>query len=103
MTALAPRLALPLAEIAALCRRYRVRELALFGSALRDDFGPDSDLDFLVEFEPGAEIGFMALAGLQFDLADLLGRDIDVVPKRGLKPRVRADVLSATWPVYAAE
>ena len=80
-----------------------MRELALFGSALRPDFRPDSDLDLLVEVEPGAEIGFMELAGLQFDLADLLGRDVDLVPKRGLKPRVRGEVLSATWPLYAAQ
>ena len=94
---------LPLEEIAALCRRYRVRELALFGSALRDDFRPDSDLDLLVTFDPEAEIGFLELAGLQRELATLLGRTVDLVPKRGLKPTIRDDVLASTRLLYAAE
>jgi predicted nucleotidyltransferase len=102
MTDLAPPLALPLAEIAALCRRYRVRELALFGSALRPDFRPDSDLDLLVEFEPGTRVTFLTLGELEAELEALLGRAVDLVPKGGLKPRVRGSVLAEARVVYAA-
>jgi len=96
-----PDLHLPLTEIAAICRAYQVRELALFGSATRDDFGPASDLDFLVEFAPDAEIGFMELAGLQFALEDATGRSVDVVSKAGLKPLIRDAVLADARTVYA--
>lgn len=94
---------LPMDEIAALCREYQVRELSLFGSVLRDDFREESDIDLLVLFEPEAEIGFLELAGLQFALADLLERDVDLVPKRGLKPVIRDEVLNSAQVIYAAE
>jgi predicted nucleotidyltransferase len=94
---------LPLEEIAELCRRYRVRELSLFGSALRDDFAADSDIDFLVLFRPDAEIGFLEFAALQRELAAVLGRPVDLVPKRGLKPIIRDDVLASARVVYGAE
>jgi len=74
---------LPLAEIATLCRRYGVRELALFGSALRPDFGPESDLDFLVEFAPESHASFVTLGCLERDLAALFGRKVDLVPREG--------------------
>jgi predicted nucleotidyltransferase len=92
---------IPTDKIAALCRRYRVRELALFGSALRDDFRPDSDVDFLVKFEPEAQIGFMDLSGMQLELADLLRRPVDLVPADGLKPVIRDEVLHSAEVVYA--
>lgn len=94
---------LPMEEIAALCRRYGVQELSVFGSALRDDFRDDSDYDFLVLFQPEAQIGFMEFAGLQRELADVLGRDVDLVSKRGLKPVIRDDVLASARVVYAEE
>ncbi len=77
---------LPLEALAALCRRYQIRELSLFGSAMRDDFRPGSDLDLLVTFDSEAEVGFLDLAGLQREPADLFGRSVDLVPKQGLKP-----------------
>lgn len=89
-------------EIGEICRRYRVRELALFGSALRDGFKAGSDIDLLVEFEPGAEVGFMALAGMQRELSAVLHRNVDLVPKGGLKPRIRQAVLSSAEVLYAA-
>ena len=85
-----------------ICERYQVRELALFGSALGHDFGPQSDLDFLVEFQPDAQIGFLALASLQRELSGLLGRPVDLVPKGGLKPVIRDEVLSEAEVLYAA-
>jgi len=62
----------PKEQIAEFCRRNHIRRLALFGSVLRDDFGPDSDVDVLVEFEPGARVGLMRLAGMEIELGDLL-------------------------------
>lgn len=85
-----------------LCRRYRVRELALFGSALRADFDDESDLDFLVEFDPDARVGFLTLLNLQRELALLFNRDVDLVPKAGLKPLLRQQVLAETEVLYAA-
>lgn len=94
---------LPLAEIAALCRRYRVRELSLFGSALREDFGPDSDVDLLVAFQSDVRIGFLALGRMEQELASLLARDVDLVPKDGLKPVIRDEVLAAARVLYATQ
>lgn len=93
---------LPLDSIQALCRRYQIRELALFGSALRDDFTAESDLDFLVEFQPEAQVGFIRLSQVQRELAALLQRPVDLVPKGGLKPRIRDLVLATAEVIYAA-
>ena len=95
-------LELPMEQIVAICRKYRVRELSLFGSALREDFRPDSDVDFLVEFEPDAHIGFMELAGMQIELSEVIGRPVDLVPKGGLKPLIRRAVLDSAQVLYAA-
>lgn len=90
------------AAIAALCRRHGIRRLSLFGSVLRSDFGPDSDVDVLVEFEPGIRVGLLRLAGISHDLEQVLGRRVDLVPEAGLKPDVRADILPTAEVVYAA-
>lgn len=92
---------IPEDRIAELCRRYQVRELALFGSVLRKDFRPESDIDFLVEFEPSAQVGFLTLAKLQRELSELLHRAVDLVPKHGLKPIIRQSVLESAEVVYA--
>jgi len=88
-------------ELAAFCRRQHIKELAVFGSALRDDFGPASDVDVLVEFEPEARIGFLALARAARELSAIFGRRIDLIPKSGLKPRLRAPVLAAAEVLFA--
>jgi predicted nucleotidyltransferase len=88
--------------ITAICERYRVRELALFGSALREDFGPKSDVDLLVELEPDAKIGFLALARMQRELSAAIGRQVDLVPKLGLKPLIRKAVLADMEVLFAA-
>lgn len=104
-TASAPPL--PLEPIAALCRRHRVAELAVFGSVLRDDFGPESDIDFLVRFE-GDDLGpgTSRLGELERDLEDLLGRRVDVVDwigvERSLNPFRRRGILSGARRLYAA-
>jgi hypothetical protein len=97
-----PAIEIPQDRVAELCRRYKVRQLALFGSALRDDFGPDSDVDFLVEFDPTAQIGFLTLAKLQRELSALIHRRVELVPKHGLKDRIRQAVLASAKVVYAA-
>ena len=84
------------------CRRNRIKKLTLFGSALRADFGPESDIDLLVEFEPGAQVGFLALNRMRRELEALLGRPVDLVPQEGLKPLIREHVLSTSEVVYAA-
>lgn len=90
----------PIAKMRALCERYRVAELALFGSASRADFQPDSDIDLLVEFQPEATPSFLTLAGLQRELAELLQRRVDLVPKDGLKPLIRDSVLASAEVLY---
>jgi predicted nucleotidyltransferase len=90
------------AALGELCRRYRVRELAVFGSAARGEMGPDSDIDLLVEFLPEAEVDLVDHAGLMLDLAQLLGRKVDLVSKSGLKPLIRASVLEEARLLYAA-
>jgi uncharacterized protein len=89
-------------RLAEICRTYRVRELALFGSAARGDMRSDSDIDLLVEFLPHAEIGLIDYAGLMLDLEGLLGRKVDLVSKRGLKPLIRPSVLGEARTLYAA-
>ncbi len=72
------RIDIPNERIAEFCRANHIRRLALFGSVLRDDFGPDSDVDVLVEFEPEAKVGLLRLAGLEIDLGNMLGRKVDL-------------------------
>ena len=93
---------LPIEELRKLCRDFAVRELLLFGSALRADFREDSDLDLLVEFEPEAHVGFVTLFRLQRELSSLAGRKVDLIPKGGLKPAIRAEVLGQARLLYAA-
>ena len=88
-----------------LCRRYRVRSLAVFGSAARDDFDPDrSDVDLLVEFEPVAGDGYAdAYFGLRESLEDLLGRDVDLVALSAVRnPYMKADIERTRTLLYAA-
>ena len=84
---------IPIEELASVCRRYQVRELAVFGSVLRPDHGPESDVDMLVSFQPTARVTFTTLARMQRELEAVLGRKVDLVPKDGLKPVIRDHVL----------
>ncbi|MBN1937795.1 MAG: nucleotidyltransferase family protein [Anaerolineae bacterium] len=93
---------IPKEEIADFCRRHKVRQIQLFGSALRQDFDTESDVDVLVEFEPDAQVGFMALSRMQRELSELFQRPVDLVPQDGLKPRIREAVLSSAEVIYAA-
>jgi predicted nucleotidyltransferase len=72
-------IAIPKEEIAQFCQRYHIRKLSLFGSVLRDDFTPESDIDFLVEFESGKTPGYFKLVSMEMELSELLeGRKIDL-------------------------
>lgn len=96
-----PPLHIPREQIANFCKRNSVQELALFGSALTTQFGEESDIDLLVTFEPGARVGFLTLGRMQRELEALLGRKVDLVPKRGLKPVIRDSVLATARVLYA--
>jgi hypothetical protein len=88
-------------KIAAFCRRHHIRRLALFGSVLRDDFGPDSDVDVLVEFEPGHVPG-LAFITLQDKLSELLGYEVDLNTPASLSPCFRREVLEEAQTLYNA-
>jgi predicted nucleotidyltransferase len=93
---------LPVDEMVAIARRYHVTELALFGSVLRPDFRPDSDVDVLVEFVQGAPVGVLEFIRLKHELSDLIGREVDLVEKPGLHWYIRDDVLAEAQVLYAA-
>lgn len=82
------------------CRRNRIRKLSLFGSVLRDDFRPESDVDVLVEFEPDARIGLIRLAGMEIELGRLIGRKVDMNTPRSLSPYYRDKVLAKAETQY---
>jgi predicted nucleotidyltransferase len=89
-------------QLAELCRRYGVRELSLFGSAVRGEMLPGSDIDVMVEFDPDARIGLLKFESLSEALEALFGRKIDLVTKRGLKAWIRPNVLKEARVVYTA-
>lgn len=97
-----PKISIPSAQIEAFCRRNQIRRLSIFGSALRGDFRPDSDVDVLVEFEPGTQIGLFAFLRMQQELTALLQRPVDLVPQSGLKRVIRDSVLASAQVIYAA-
>lgn len=88
--------------LAAVCARYGVTELSVFGSAARGELREDSDIDLLVEFDVDRKVTLFTLFDLQAELAALLGRTVDVVPKRGLKPLIRERVITEARVLYAA-
>lgn len=92
---------IPRDQIQAFCRRNRIRRLALFGSILREDFRPESDVDVLVEFEPGARTGF-AFFGMQEELSELLGRSVDLHTPGFLSKYFRDEVMHEAEVLYDA-
>ena len=89
--------------MADLCRRWKITELAVFGSAIRADFGPHSDVDILVTFQPGAGWSLLDLMTLQQELSARFGRRVDVVEKAALRnPYRRAAILESKRTLYAA-
>jgi hypothetical protein len=98
---MSPHLEFDRERLEELCRAYRVRRLALFGSVIRDDFGAESDVDVLVEFEADAKIG-LSFFSLQAELSDLFGRQVDLSTPGFLSPRIRGRVEIEAEPVYEA-
>lgn len=92
----------PKKELAEFCRRNQIRRLSLFGSVLREDFGPDSDVDVLVEFEPEARVGLFALARMEMELSELLDHRVDLNTPGFLSRYFRDQVLEEAEVQYAA-
>lgn len=84
---------LPKSALAEFCQRHHIRKLSLFGSVLREDFRPDSDVDFLVEFEPEHIPGLIRLAGIELELSDLIQRKADLRTPQDLSRYFRDEVL----------
>jgi predicted nucleotidyltransferase len=91
---------IPLDQIEILAQKYPIRRLSLFGSVLRDDFRPDSDIDVLVEFEPDAHATLFDMGEIQMDLSDLLGREVDLKTPGFLSPMFRSRVLAEAVMLY---
>jgi uncharacterized protein len=90
-------------KLAELCRKWKVIELSLFGSILRDDFGPDGDVDILVSFDPAAPWSLWDLMDMKEELEVLFGRPVDLVEKEALRnPWRKRRILSIYEVVYAA-
>ena len=100
---MSPRIEIPKGKVAEFCQRNRIRRLALFGSVLRDDFTPESDVDVLVEFEPDARVGY-AFITVQDELSRILGRRVDMNTFEGVEGSrnwlLRAEILDSAEVVY---
>ena len=89
---MSPRLPIPRDAIAAFCRKHGIRKFSLFGSVLRDDFGPDSDVDVAAEFRPEARFGLFELVDMQDELTAIVGRKAELFEFRALRPWMQEEV-----------
>jgi predicted nucleotidyltransferase len=100
------RIPLPEVAVEEFCRRWQISELSLFGSVLREDFGPESDIDVLVTFGPGARWSLFDMVHMQSELADILGRRVDLVERKAVEQSEnyirRKRILGSLLPVYVA-
>lgn len=102
-----PRHGFPLSTdlIDAACRRWKIRRLDVFGSYLRDDFGPESDIDLLYDFRPDALWGLLHLVAMQEEFASILGRPVDLVSRKAIEASgnylLRRQILGAAEPIFA--
>lgn len=94
------RISVSYEEIAAFCQRWRIKELSIFGSALREDFRPDSDIDVLVRFEPDARIGLIGFAQIENELSQMLKRKVDLNTPDCLSKYFRDEVLREAQIIY---
>jgi predicted nucleotidyltransferase len=99
---IAPGITVPADKLEEICRRYEIKELMLFGSTVRGEARPDSDVNLLVEFLPGSKRGLIRYLAAQRELSELLDRKVDLVSKRSLRTELRDSVLSEAKSVYAA-
>jgi len=93
---------IPEDQLRAFCQRHGVARLALFGSILRDDFGPESDVDILVEFLPNVRYSLLDLGGMWMELRVMIGRDIDLKTPKDLSRYFRDEVVREAQTLYAA-
>jgi uncharacterized protein len=97
------KIQIPLDKVEGFCRKWKIKEFALFGSVLRPDFRPDSDPDVLVSFAPGGGITFDNRVEMQDELAGIFGRQVDLVEKEAIRnPFRRHHILTSKEVVYAA-
>ena len=97
------RFTIPRKKIATFCQRWNVSEFSVFGSAIRKDFRPDSDVDVMVVFEPDAPVGLFEMGRMQVELETMFHRPVDLVEKAGLRnPYRRREILETAPVVYAA-
>lgn len=97
---MANAIAIPQTALVEFCDKHHIRKLALFGSVLRDDFRPDSDIDVLVEFEPGHVPGFIGLAGMELELSEILGRRVDLNTPGFFNPTLRKRIIEEALVQY---
>lgn len=94
---------IPRKKIAEFCKRWSITEFSVFGSALREDFRPDSDIDVLVSIDPKAHIGLFEIIDMKLELEKMFQRSVDLVEKEGLRnPYRRREILRTAQVVYAA-
>lgn len=99
---LSAQIALPIEEISAYCRTQPIQRLSVFGSVLRQDFSPQSDVDLLVEFVPGARITYFDLYDMQQSLAALIGREVDLLTAQAISPYFADSVRNDAQVIYEA-
>ena len=95
------RIQIPKKKIEEFCKKHHIRKLSFFGSVLREDFGPQSDLDILVEFEAGQVVGLIRLAGMEIELSEILGYKVDLRTPAELSRYFRQEVLDSAEVQYA--
>ncbi len=93
---------IPVNALANFCQRHRIQRLAVFGSVLRNDFRPDSDVDVLVEFLPNERVGLIRLGTIEAELSDLMERTVDMSLTKSLNPHFRDEVLREAQTIYDA-
>lgn len=98
-----PQVSIPRSRLAAFCRDRGIKRLAIFGSALRADFGPESDIDVLVEFEVRRTPGLLGIAGMELELSRMFGRKVDLRTPEDLSRYFRQSVLDEAQVQYAQE
>ena len=94
---------LPIDKIREYCVRQPIQRLSVFGSAARNELRPDSDIDLLVEYEPGAPVGLFAMSGHRLDFIEIVGRDVDLATPNSLSPYIREQVLDSAEFLYAKD
>jgi predicted nucleotidyltransferase len=94
------QVAIPVTELVEFCQRHPIRKLSVFGSALRDDFSSNSDVDILVEFEPDARISLFDMVTMEMELTDMVGRKVDFRTPQELSRYFRQKVLDTAEVLY---